>query len=142
MFTEEDVKFYLAELAVALDHLHKVGIIYRDLKPEKYIFNVCSIQCHVISTTMQTFCGISPHFSILLDSDGHIQLTGLFFVFISMLFMSSANEVGQFLIILLILSFFQILACAKIQSMIKRHIHFVALWNIWHLRYTSVCCNT
>lgn len=35
MFTEEDVKFYLAELALALDHLHMVGIIYRDLKPEK-----------------------------------------------------------------------------------------------------------
>ena len=35
MFTEEDVKFYLAELALALDHLHKIGIIYRDLKPEK-----------------------------------------------------------------------------------------------------------
>lgn len=37
MFTEEDVKFYLAELAMALDHLHKLGIIYRDLKPEKYV---------------------------------------------------------------------------------------------------------
>lgn len=37
MFTEEDVKFYLAELALALDHLHSLGIIYRDLKPEKYI---------------------------------------------------------------------------------------------------------
>ena len=35
MFTEDDVKFYLAELALALDHLHTVGIIYRDLKPEK-----------------------------------------------------------------------------------------------------------
>lgn len=35
MFTEEDVKFYLAELALALDHLHSIGIIYRDLKPEK-----------------------------------------------------------------------------------------------------------
>uniref|UniRef100_A0A8C6VX13 Ribosomal protein S6 kinase n=1 Tax=Nothobranchius furzeri TaxID=105023 RepID=A0A8C6VX13_NOTFU len=34
MFTEEDVKFYLAELALALDHLHSFGIIYRDLKPE------------------------------------------------------------------------------------------------------------
>eukprot|EP00057_Strongylocentrotus_purpuratus_P020295 XP_011674769.1 PREDICTED: ribosomal protein S6 kinase alpha-2 [Strongylocentrotus purpuratus] len=34
MFTEEDVKFYLAELALALDHLHSLGIIYRDLKPE------------------------------------------------------------------------------------------------------------
>lgn len=39
MFTEEDVKFYLAELALALDHLHKIGIIYRDLKPEKYVMH-------------------------------------------------------------------------------------------------------
>ena len=37
MFTEEDVKFYLAELALALDHLHSLGIIYRDLKPEKWV---------------------------------------------------------------------------------------------------------
>ncbi|CAG0886888.1 unnamed protein product [Cyprideis torosa] len=33
MFTEEDVTFYLAELALALEHLHSLGIIYRDLKP-------------------------------------------------------------------------------------------------------------
>ncbi|OTF70065.1 hypothetical protein BLA29_010521, partial [Euroglyphus maynei] len=46
MFTEEDVKFYLAELALALNHLHSLGIIYRDLKPE----------------------------NILLDSAGHINL--------------------------------------------------------------------
>lgn len=37
MFTEDDVKFYLAELALALDHIHKLGIIYRDLKPEKFV---------------------------------------------------------------------------------------------------------
>ena len=39
MFTEEDVKFYLAELALALDHLHSLGIVYRDLKPEKLVDN-------------------------------------------------------------------------------------------------------
>ncbi|XP_012273470.1 ribosomal protein S6 kinase 2 beta [Orussus abietinus] len=47
MFTEDDVKFYLAELALALEHIHKLGIIYRDLKPE----------------------------NILLDTNGHISLT-------------------------------------------------------------------
>ncbi|XP_065174796.1 ribosomal protein S6 kinase 2 beta-like [Sycon ciliatum] len=47
MFTEEDVKYYLAELALALDHLHSLGVIYRDLKPE----------------------------NVLLDSEGHIKLT-------------------------------------------------------------------
>uniref|UniRef100_A0A914BZQ2 Ribosomal protein S6 kinase n=1 Tax=Acrobeloides nanus TaxID=290746 RepID=A0A914BZQ2_9BILA len=47
MFTEEDVKFYLAELTLALEHLHSLGIVYRDLKPE----------------------------NILLDSDGHINIT-------------------------------------------------------------------
>ncbi|GCC24256.1 hypothetical protein chiPu_0002656 [Chiloscyllium punctatum] len=47
MFTEEDVKFYLAELALALDHLHGLGIIYRDLKPE----------------------------NVLLEEDGHIKIT-------------------------------------------------------------------
>eukprot|EP00049_Salpingoeca_infusionum_P018636 m.358076 g.358076 ORF g.358076 m.358076 type:complete len:822 (-) comp18031_c0_seq1:182-2647(-) len=47
MFTEEDVRFYLAELTLALEHVHSLGIIYRDLKPE----------------------------NILLDAHGHIALT-------------------------------------------------------------------
>jgi p90 ribosomal S6 kinase len=41
MFTEEDVKFYLAELALALNHLHSLGVIYRDLKPENILLGEC-----------------------------------------------------------------------------------------------------
>lgn len=46
-FREDVAKFYLAELALALEHLHCLGIVHRDLKPE----------------------------NILLDTDGHIRLT-------------------------------------------------------------------
>lgn len=48
MFTEEVASFYMAELVLALEHLHhNVGVVYRDLKPE----------------------------NCLLDSDGHLLLT-------------------------------------------------------------------
>eukprot|EP00033_Pygsuia_biforma_P001612 GCRY01001814.1.p1 GENE.GCRY01001814.1~~GCRY01001814.1.p1 ORF type:complete len:368 (-),score=36.94 GCRY01001814.1:608-1711(-) len=46
-FSEERVRFYVAEITLALGHLHKNGIIYRDLKPE----------------------------NILLDNNGHVVLT-------------------------------------------------------------------
>ncbi|MBN3321679.1 KS6A3 kinase, partial [Atractosteus spatula] len=65
MFTEEDVKFYLAELALALDHLHSLGIIYRDLKPEKVTFMI-SICINQRTVSL---------YSILLDEEGHIKLT-------------------------------------------------------------------
>ncbi|CAD5206379.1 unnamed protein product [Bursaphelenchus okinawaensis] len=41
MFTEEDVKFYLAELVLAIGHLHSLGIVYRDLKPENILLDEC-----------------------------------------------------------------------------------------------------
>lgn len=34
---EEHVKFYLAELTLAIGHLHSLNIVYRDLKPEKQV---------------------------------------------------------------------------------------------------------
>jgi len=46
-FTEERSRFYAAEIALGLEHVHNCNIIYRDLKPE----------------------------NLLLDSDGHIRIT-------------------------------------------------------------------
>ena len=46
LFEEDEAKFYIAELILAIEYLHQHDIIYRDLKPE----------------------------NILIDADGHVKL--------------------------------------------------------------------
>jgi protein kinase A len=38
-FPDPVAKFYSAEVALALNHLHSLDIIYRDLKPENILVN-------------------------------------------------------------------------------------------------------
>ena len=39
-FPDPVAKFYSAEVALALNHLHTLNIIYRDLKPENILLNI------------------------------------------------------------------------------------------------------
>ncbi|KAL3748317.1 hypothetical protein ACJRO7_009536 [Eucalyptus globulus] len=47
IFSEDQARFFAAEIVSAVSHLHKCGIVHRDLKPE----------------------------NILMDADGHVMLT-------------------------------------------------------------------
>jgi serine/threonine protein kinase len=46
-FNEEQVKFYMAEVVIAIEYLHSKGLVHRDIKPD----------------------------NILISSDGHIKIT-------------------------------------------------------------------
>ena len=39
VFTEEACQFYLAEIVLALDAIHKLGYIHRDVKPDNMLID-------------------------------------------------------------------------------------------------------
>ncbi|KAJ0390908.1 hypothetical protein P43SY_011178 [Pythium insidiosum] len=59
-FTEDKARFYLAEMILALEHLHSKGIIHRDLKPENVLI---SAEGHVKLTDfgLAKECGEGAH---------------------------------------------------------------------------------
>ena len=68
MFPESTVRFYAAQIFLALNHLHKLGIIYRDLKPENCLLNeqgyllltdfgLSKLALSGENTTTKTICG-------------------------------------------------------------------------------------
>ena len=38
-FSEDYARFYAAEIALGIGHLHSLGIIYRDVKPENILLD-------------------------------------------------------------------------------------------------------
>jgi serum/glucocorticoid-regulated kinase 2 len=83
-FSVERAKFYCAEIVLAIEHLHKHDIIYRDLKPENVVLNS---QGHVVltdfglaktsisnATPTYTFCGTPEYLAPeILKGQGHAK---------------------------------------------------------------------
>jgi serine/threonine protein kinase len=85
-FTEERARYYIAELVLALEHLHKYDIVYRDLKPENILLDATG---HVAlcdfglskpdlgaGQLTNTFCGTTEYLApeVLLDESGYSKL--------------------------------------------------------------------
>ncbi|OCF35009.1 AGC/AKT protein kinase [Kwoniella heveanensis BCC8398] len=82
-FSEDRARFYIAELILALEHLHKYNIVYRDLKPENILLDATG---HVAlcdfglskpdlsdDKLTNTFCGTTEYLApeVLLDEKGY-----------------------------------------------------------------------
>ncbi|KAK4286574.1 hypothetical protein QN277_003111 [Acacia crassicarpa] len=57
VFAPAVIRFYLAEIICALDHIHALGIAYRDLKPENVLVQQSG---HVTLTDFDLSCNLTP----------------------------------------------------------------------------------
>lgn len=85
-FSERRAKFYIAELILALEHLHKYNIVYRDLKPENILLDanghiaLCDFGLSKANLTKDdttnTFCGTTEYLApeVLLDELGYTTM--------------------------------------------------------------------
>ncbi|KFY86782.1 hypothetical protein V500_07395 [Pseudogymnoascus sp. VKM F-4518 (FW-2643)] len=85
-FDEKRAKFYIAELILALQHLHLHDIVYRDLKPENILLDanghiaLCDFGLSKANLTKNdttnTFCGTTEYLApeVLLDEAGYTKM--------------------------------------------------------------------
>jgi serine/threonine protein kinase len=85
-FNEARAKFYIAELILALQHLHQHDIVYRDLKPENILLDanghiaLCDFGLSKANLTKNdttnTFCGTTEYLApeVLLDEQGYTKM--------------------------------------------------------------------
>lgn len=85
-FDEKRAKFYIAELILALQHLHSHDIVYRDLKPENILLDanghiaLCDFGLSKANltknATTNTFCGTTEYLApeVLLDEAGYTKM--------------------------------------------------------------------
>ncbi|KAF1842470.1 Pkinase-domain-containing protein [Cucurbitaria berberidis CBS 394.84] len=85
-FQEARAKFYIAELILALQHLHDHNIVYRDLKPENILLDanghiaLCDFGLSKANltenATTNTFCGTTEYLApeVLLDEHGYTKM--------------------------------------------------------------------
>ncbi|KAK5663706.1 hypothetical protein OQA88_4137 [Cercophora sp. LCS_1] len=85
-FEERRAKFYIAELILAIQHLHENDIVYRDLKPENILLDanghiaLCDFGLSKANLTKNdttnTFCGTTEYLApeVLLDEAGYTKM--------------------------------------------------------------------
>lgn len=85
-FSEDRARFYIAELILALEHLHDNDIVYRDLKPENILLDanghiaLCDFGLSKANLnndgTTNTFCGTTEYLApeVLLDELGYTKM--------------------------------------------------------------------
>ncbi|KAH8676178.1 serine/threonine-protein kinase SCH9 [Xylariales sp. PMI_506] len=85
-FDEKRAKFYIAELILAIQHLHHNDIVYRDLKPENILLDanghiaLCDFGLSKANLTKNdttnTFCGTTEYLApeVLLDEAGYTKM--------------------------------------------------------------------